>query len=421
MTQQKIEIKPNYTQRLHLTPYMEQALFVMQLDRYGLEKHVQKEINENPLLEIEYKDSTKSTRVTNNDFADVAYVESVSLTDYLLEQAQLIKTHNYSLLEYCIYLVDETGYFKEDLQEIAIENTVKIEEVEEILKQIQQLEPSGVGGRTLQECLLIQAKRKYPHHQLLQILIRDYLFDIAEHNQNKIIKDTSCTVEEVAEATVLLQSLNPKPGNGFSRKKAEYIVPEFEVIVTEDGMRIVMFQDFSLRINAVYEEQIPFLEKEEKKKMRELMKHANQLIQSVEKRAASLHEIVSVMVERQSDFFLLQNPLKKLRLCDISEMTNLHSSTICRMIKDKYYLFNHHLYPMSQLMCKGKEYSVDQIKFELVKILRDEGMQYSDRLLMERLQKSGYLVSRRVVGKYRNELGFKTSYLRKGEEYEYKG
>jgi RNA polymerase sigma-54 factor len=415
MTQQKIEIKPNYTQRLHLTPYMEQALFVMQLDRYALEKYVLKEINENPLLEIEYKDISKSARVSSHDFAELAHDESFSLTDYLMEQARLLSTKNYPLLEYCIYLLDENGYFKEEVQEIAEEYEVEKEEVEEILKQIQELEPSGVGGRTLQECLLIQAKRKYPDNQLLQVLIQDYIYEIAEHNLAEIVERTSRPCAEIEQAIALLQNLNPKPGNGFSHRNAGYIVPEFEVIVTEDNVRIVMFQDFSLRLSTIYDEQILYLEKEEKEKMQALMKRGNQLIQNIEKRAESLHRIVRVMVERQSGFFLQQKPLLKLRLCDISEMTNLHSSTICRIIKEKYYLLNNHLYPMNQLMSKGKEYSVDQIKFELGRILREEGMQYSDRLLTECLQKRGYPVSRRVVAKYRNELGFKTSYVRKGE------
>lgn len=312
-----IVIKPNLTQRLTFTPFFNLSLKVLQLNHHDLTEHILASANENPLLEVEVTESDFGYSSYKTDQSQERFDESFSLTDYLIDQARLIQSSNYKLLEYCIYLIDERGYLNEDIKKVALENNVSESEVEAVVLEIQQLEPIGVGARDLNECLLIQAKKLYPDFKLLETIINHHLYDVAENNVTEIEKATVATSDEILKAIVTLKGLNPIPGNGFEFKKSEYIIPEFEVIKTaQDNLEVKLFYNWKINLNQDYKKQLNLVTSQEKELLNKYLNDGKQLINAVSKRQDSLQRIVTTIVKHQQAYLINNQPLKRLRLVD---------------------------------------------------------------------------------------------------------
>lgn len=308
---------------------------------------------------------------------------------------------------------------------MALENSVSESEVEAVVLEIQQLEPLGVGARDLGECLLIQAKKLYPDLKLLETIINQHLYDVAENNIAEIEVATGVASDEILSAITILKRLNPIPGNGFEFKKSDYIIPEFEVIKTaQDNLEIKLFYNWKINLNLDYKKQLDLVTSQEKELLNKYLNEGKQLINAVSKRQDSLQRIVTKIVKHQQAYLINNQPLKRLRLVDLSRETNLHVSTVCRVIKDKYYLMDNQVSPIASLLSKGtKHASVSEIKMRMSKIIRSETKDlifYSDEKIKQLLLKEGIDVSRRVVTKYRQELGYPTSYERRSS-YDFKG
>ena len=411
----KVVVKPNLTQRLNFTPFFNLSLEVLQLNSHALKEYILASANDNPLLEVEISETAVGSSYGDSSISQELYEDKLSLRQYLLDQARLIKSYNFDLLEYCIYLIDKRGYFNEDSKKVALENSVSEKEVEIIIREIQQLDPIGVGARDLSECLLIQVNKFHPKNALLATIISNHLYDVAENDLSNIMLKTNSSEEDILQEIKILRSLNPVPGNGFEQRVSNYIIPEFELIKNTDGqLEIKLFYNWKIELNKNYQSQKEYLTKTEKEVLDKYATNGQQLITAINKREDSLKLVVSSIIEHQQEYFLNAEPLKRLRLIDLSEKTGLHVSTVCRVIKDKYYLLDNKMYPLSDLLCKGStSSSVSEVKALISQIISKESDKaLSDEKIKELLSKKGIIVSRRVVSKYRLELGYQSSYGR---------
>lgn len=311
-------------------------------------------------------------------------------------------------------MIDERGYFNEDPKKVAHEQRTSEQSVLKCLALIQSLEPLGVGARDLSECLLIQVQERYPNQPLLKLLITEYLYLVAEGDLELIAKETQSSLAEIKTNVALIKTLNPNPGNGFASSQPDFIRPDFEVIKQQDRLEIKLITSLKVKLNPAYQKLKKQLNLAEEKVFNKYWTEAQQLISVIDKRLTSLELVAKAIVRHQQAYLLQQAPLKKLILQDLSQLTDLHVSTICRMVNNKYYLLDNRVYPLSTLLCKGQIHSVAEIKTVIQQFINQEGkIAVSDKKITEYLNTRGYPIARRTVAKYRREMGHLSSYERK--------
>jgi len=410
MTKTKTDILITQKQKLNLSLQMKQSLFIMQLNRMQLKDYLKEQLEENPLLEIEdayFHDSTQD--YIQDDF----YLEDKSLVTTLLKQLAYSSVTNKTLGEYIIYSLDEHGYLKESFATIAKANKVSVRVVTQVVKFIQQFEPIGVAAKDMFEALSIQAALLYPNDSLLPILINHHLEDIANHRYANILEVNNISYEILETSISHLRTLNPRPANGYMHKPTTYIEPDLEFIEEDGFIQVTLLNVPNIRVKNVYDKQ-KMLDAQDKKIIQNFIRSGNQLIDFLNRRNLSLLKIVDTIVKTQTSYLLEHKPLQPLRLKDIAKLTNLHVSTISRIIKHKYFLFHNQVYPLHILLSKKTKdgASIEQVKNEIDSLIKNEDKALSDQQLYNLLTHQGYQCSRRVIAKYRSELGYPSSYER---------
>ncbi len=353
---------------------------------------------------------------------NVLVEEDGGLPEYVLSQLSpfLQNKKEEEILYFMAYSLDSRGYLTESLHSLAERFAMEEADMARYLYLLQSAEPAGVGARNLSECLLLQLDRLSGDTSVARRIVMECLELLGENQLAKIGQILGISPEEVKENCRLVQSLNPKPGSGFSdRENLRYIQPDVTVVKFEEYFQVII-NDSSypgIVINSYYshllEEDVP---EETKEYIRNKSGQAEWLIQCIEHRKDTLTTVTKAMVEWQHLFFENGPGYRQvMSLEDIAGKTGLHVSTIGQAIRDKYIQCTWGIFPMNYFFPRPasateetEKDSSGQIKEQIRKIIEaeDKRKPMSDQKIMDQLVAAGFRISRRTVAKYRTELGF---------------
>ncbi len=473
-----------------LSPQQIQMIKLLEVPAIQLEQRIKKELEENPVLEEgadgqeeqleEYDvDENENDTTENNEdeFSIEDYVEdeeipnyklasqnhskdekreeipfSVGITfhDYLENQLGLraMSERQFKLGKYIIGNIDEDGYLRRDLEAIVDDmafnenfETSK-DELEEVLSIIHELEPAGVGARSLQECLILQLREKDRSHEEIQLaeqLLKDHFDAFTKKHYDKIIQHMEISNEKLKAVIDEILRLNPKPGSSFSddqNKSYEYIIPDF-ILENNDGELQLSLNSKNvpdLHISSTYNNMIKEYSKnnnhdpDNKKKealsyMKQKLDAAKWFIDAIRQRQNTMLLVMNAIIEYQHDYFLEgdEMKLKPMILKVIAEKTGLDISTVSRVVNSKYIQTHFGIYPLKYFFSEGmqneegEEVSTREIKKILQECIDNESKKkpLTDEKLAEILKERGYNIARRTVAKYREQLKIPVARMRK--------
>lgn len=445
------------TQKLVMTPELRQAIQLLQFTSQELNEYLEKQIEENPLLELE---NTAEDYENIDDFAnkkeeidwkeyigkedDISYRPQVdknvkeysfenfisyspSLRDNLFFQLNVleISQEDKKIGEILIESIDENGYLMTSVEQVAMDLNIDSERIENVLSLIQGFEPLGVGARSLKECLLIQIREDENRHPEAEKVVEYYLEDVAYNRLSKIAKELNMDIEEVQNICDYIKTLEPKPGRSFNDgNQVKYITPD-ATIEYIDGEYIIILNDVTgprLNINNFYKE-LMRKGKDEKatEYLTEKLNSAMWIIKSIEQRRMTIYKVVESILKFQKDFFEIgERGLKPLTLNEVAEDIQMHESTVSRATNGKYVQTPRGLYELkfffsSGLTTSGGEMSSTSIKSMIKDLIEQENPKkpYSDQKISDILKAKGINISRRTVAKYRDELEIPSSTARR--------
>ena len=437
-------------QKLILTQVMQQSINVLQMSANDLREYIEKEFEENPILEAEFnliesKDNIKLSNYLNNRY-DENYnyqynnedeisvfnfiSDKKSLKDYLHEQLGEIKSDIKikKVVSYMIESLDSKGYLENTLQEISSELGIDEDICQNALETLQSLEPCGIGARDIKECLLIQLKDKGILDENIQEIILKYLEYIADCKYNYIAKELKITPKEVQAYGDIIKGLEPKPSRGYyTGEGVKFIIPDAYIVKIGDKYNVIMNKDIipNITINNLYKQEIlNGKNKKEVEYVKEKVNDAIGLINDIEQRNNTILKLLECIVKKQKAYFENgQEYLKPMTLRDLADEMALHESTVSRAIKDKYILTSRGTVKIKDLFCNGivssgingEGVSTNTIKNKIKQLiqLENKNKPLSDQAICDLLNKEHIDISRRTVAKYREELGIKSSSKRK--------
>jgi RNA polymerase sigma-54 factor len=416
--------------KLVMTNELRQAINILHYSSIELSEYLQEQAIENPLIELEdFQIPYPKKRVngtTEDGLYEVPDHSDVLLHKYLIDQIQFIKTDDKDIVEYMILLIDNNGYFKEDPTFIASKFNVPLEKVDELLRVIQQLEPVGVGARTLQECLLLQLRELSVRHPLTETIVEHYLAELGARKWKQLAKELGVSLKEIQAVFDFIQTLDPKPCSLFPTDKTEFIVPD--LIVQREGEDFkVLVNDRSspsLTLNDHYQR---LLQSSSQKELTDYIQEKFQryiwLQKSIEQRKLTMVKVMNAILRRQNDFFKCGGRfLKPLTLKEVAEEVDLHESTVSRTTNGKYVQTPAGVFELKYFFTSGIQSEEDEsISSDAVRqVLRDiidkedKEKPYSDQKIVELMKENHKLdVSRRTIAKYRDQLAIPSSTMRK--------
>lgn len=460
----KLDYSMNMTQeqRLILTQNMQQSIKLLQMSLHDLREYIDKEYSENPVLEVNeeissYEDTSNTQEISTDDKYDynkmieelysddykekiesnyssdetaspLNFIEKkISLKDYLQEQLVEADIDQYtlSICKYIVESLDYRGYLEIPIKELAEELNVSEDVVEKALKVVQTLEPYGIGARNIQECLIIQSIKLNILDNIIENIILNHLENIAENKYEAVGKTLGISPREAQRYGDLIKKLEPKPSRGFyTGEEVNYIIPDAEIKNIDGEFFIIMNEGVlpKLMINKTYKDVLKSNgDSETNAYVKDKINQAMFLIKSIEQRKNTLYKVLECLVERQKEFFKFgKQHIKPLTLKEVAEMIKVHESTVSRAVKEKYVLTSFGTIKIKDLFASGVASNDDdmatvKIKNEIKKIVSEEnkGKPLSDQVISDKLAEKNMNISRRTVAKYREELGIKSSSMRK--------
>jgi len=357
--------------------------------------------------------------------------ERPSLYDHLLFQLNLVCKDAQDLAtgQYIIGNIDPQGYLCVDEDDISAQTGGDLERVQKVLAIVQSFHPHGIGARNLKECLLIQLHHYGKQNSMAEVIISNYLDDLASGKVAKIAQALGTTVQRVQEACDLIRTLDPKPGLQYSPvDEVKYIIPD-AIVEKVEGEYVVILNDSAsprLVVNQMYENMMrnpDTFAPEARKYLEEKMGSAIWLIRSIEQRRKTLDKVIRCIVNIQTDFFDKGiKYLKPLNLKQVAEMVEVHESTVSRATSKKYIQTPQGLFELKYFFGSGVEgtdgsdrVAAKSIKRMLEEIIAGEDSAHprSDQTIVEIFQARGIKISRRTVAKYRQEMGILPTNVRK--------
>ena len=474
-------------QMQRLSPLQMQVIKLIELNSIELEEKIKQELEENPALDEGADNNDSEDDINNNDddYAELLSEEEIVKGDYsseedmpdfrlrtgresafdqpktdfafsgdqslhqsLIDQINLrkINEQDKKIAQYIIGNLDENGYLESTLQSISddlifqqnIDTSIK--KIEGVLKEIQDLEPAGVGARNLQECLLLQIRRKKQTELIINAsrILEEQFDEFTKKHYDKIKHELSFTYDELKNAVELIISLNPKPGNtwGDSMEMAmANITPDF--IVEIEGQEISMSLNNRnippLHINRGFTEMLKGYSENKKSMsgdnkqallfMKQKIDSARWFIDAIKQRQNTLQSTMEAIISLQYDFFITgdEATLKPMILKDVAKKTGYDISTISRVSNSKYVQTHAGVFPLkfffseAMQMDDGEDISSREVKIILRQKIEKENPSkpLTDEETTKMLNDKGYVIARRTVAKYREQLGIPVARLRK--------
>jgi RNA polymerase sigma-54 factor len=442
------------SQQLIMTPQLQQAIKLLQITRTELIELINEELMTNPFLEEEPQTDittgeTKPDKQNHEKEGDRKLDEFIK-TEHkadsysVYEQFQSdqeekrfeskkqetlydklkwqLNVENFSEEEkeigrVIIGNIEEDGYLRVSIEEIAKEFNFPLEDVQKVLLKIQEFEPSGIAARNLKECLLIQLRHKNINDPLIKEILEHCLEDIESRNFDNISKKLGTSEERVIEAFKIIRTLNPKPGLTISESEAIPIIPdvivkkrgnEYEVNINNEG--IPNFRMNRYYVDLLNSKEIPA---QTRNYLNEKMRAVETLRQGIQKRNNSILLVAKSIIKHQKEFFDRGVEfLKPLVLREIAADVGLHESTVSRICKGKYMETHLGIFEMKKffsskvMMSENTEISAELIKTKIKEMIKNENgrVPLTDNEIMIKLRNSGINISRRTVVKYREQM-----------------
>ena len=474
--QQELGLSLRQSQRLVLTPELQRAIKLLPLTTLELAEVLQQEIMENPLLEeapaqeaqtdeaspdegrdaadqgdsanpedplkdidVEkffesYLEEGTSPRAGRAEVPEAAPIENTlteppGLADHLLWQLHMSVADEVTLEigEAIVHNLDEDGMLRASLEEIANLGPYPPEEVERALPVVQALDPPGVAARDLTECLRLQLKHLGLADSPTDVMVRDHIKRLRNHQYPEIARQMGLSPEEVSHHLEIIRHLDPRPGLKYSPDRSTSVVPDVFVVKEGDDYKIILNDDGlpRLRINPLYRKMLELKEaasEETRKYIKEKMRSALWLLRSVDQRERTIYKVAASIVRHQRGFLDQGvDHLKPLVLRDVAADIGMHDSTVCRVVANKYMHTPRGVYELRFFFhsgitsTMGEAISSVTIKDKIKKMIdgEDASRPLSDSRIAELLGGDGLPLARRTVAKYREELRIPPSNLRK--------
>ena len=324
------------------------------------------------------------------------------------------------------YNLDSSGYFPYDLEDFLgnDHSEGELELAKEALELVKRLEPAGVGGKDLHECLLLQIDPESDYADVLRILITSCLEDISANRLPSIAKRIDCSMEILQGAVTELRQFNPRPGASFESSAAAVVIPDIIVEKVESGKFVVRLDDGrspQLRISKFYKDLMEKhgTDKETKLYIRKKVGSARWLIDAIEQRRETLLKVSQTIVDHQIDFFEKgQQALKPLKMQQVADITGMHVTTISRACDEKWVSSPQGVFPLRRLFSGGvttsdgrEDVANDVVRQKLQEIIDKENKKnpLSDDAIVKILKAEGIQVARRTIVKYREQLSIPSS------------
>jgi RNA polymerase sigma-54 factor len=473
---QKLGLSARLSQRLILTPSLQQAIKLLPLTTLELAEVLEQEVMENPLLEETPVEETKTSeeiaqeaqaepeaeRETPDDplkeidverffedyFDDAGserrmrpaelpevppientLTEAFDLYDHLLWQLRVSEADEATLTiaEALVQNLDEDGLLRVTLDDVAAMGPWPLEAVERALALVQSLDPPGVGARDLAECLRIQLRVLGLEGSPADVMVRDFMRQLQSHQYPEISRQMGLSPDEVSHHLEIIRGLSPRPGNRYSSKRSDYVLPDVFVVKEGDEYKILLNDDGlpKLRISPTYRRMLDNKEpgsEETRAYVKDKLRAALWLLKSVDQRQRTIYKVAESIVRHQRAF--LDHGVTHLRplvLRDVASDIGMHESTVSRVVANKYMHTPRGVYEMRYFFhsgitsTMGEAVSSVSIKNRIRKMIEEEDASrpLSDSRIAEVLGAEGLPLARRTVAKYREELRLPPSNLRK--------
>src|SRR5438270_2556370 len=467
------------SQQLVLTPQLRQAIQLLQLSNLELDAFIAEELAKNPLLEgrseepdeqpagdfvADEADSNEtpddpgaddlisghadddrpldvdwqSEALETDSFADVVTsgggdeafdferieYSAGSLSEHLTDQLHGVSGELGNLARIITETLDETGYLAVPLSQIAELTGAPLRSVEQALELVQELDPAGVGARSLAECLALQAKAADRYDPAMARLIDN--LDLLSKGRTADLKRI-CGVddEDLADMIRELRAYDPKPGCRFARSAAEDVSPDVFVRRTAGGFAVELNQATlpRLLVNRRYYQELKSgpQDKTSRAWLSECLQNASWLVKALDQRARTIVKVVSEIVKRQQGFFERGvSAMKPMTLRDVAEAIGMHESTVSRVTSNKYLLCDRGLYELKYFFGSGVASAegeggaaAEAVKAGIRQIIEAETEVLSDDAIAALLKQRGFDCARRTVVKYREAMGIGSSIQRR--------
>jgi RNA polymerase sigma-54 factor len=464
------------SQRIIMTPQLQQAIKFLQLSRLELCQTINQEMEANPLLEEvpgdemeerlleeekkeEPEESLSEVTIKETMREDIdweAYISEyntawassphedtgdrpsfenliapkTNLYSHLMWQLQLsdLDEGEKEIGRYIIGNIDPDGYLRASVDNIVQSTHRSREEILKVLDIIHEFDPAGVGARDNRECLLIQLRAQALGGSIAERILSDHMKDLEKRRYPQIAKGLGVSLEEVLDAVSVISSLEPKPGRFYNDEETIYIIPDVYVYKMGDEFFVVLNEDGlpKLRISSFYKETLARkddLSRTTREYIRDKLKSASWLVKSIQQRQRTIYKVAESIVKFQKGFFE-SGPayLKPMVLRDVAEDIQMHESTVSRVMNNKYMYTPFGILVLKYFLNSGIQ-SIDRVdkvaslsvKERIKEIIRgeDKSRPYSDQEIANILKRSNIDIARRTVAKYREMLRILPSNQRK--------
>ncbi|WP_291961118.1 RNA polymerase factor sigma-54 [Maribacter sp.] len=470
-----------------LSPQQIQLMKLIQLPTQAFEQRLKQELEENPALETGKEDVESTTddyddiyddtadnesintediniddylsddeipdyRTKANNYSSddeeksVPYAAGTSFNQYLLNQLNTVylTDNEWNIAEFLVGSVDESGYIRRPIADIMddlafTQNVYTDEEtITRILSIVQELDPPGVGARSLEECLIIQLERKEitPSIELATEILRKSFEHFTKKHYQKLIQKHNITEAELKEAIGEIEKLNPKPGGSYSgnNRIVEHVVPDFAIRITEGELELTLNGRNApeLHVSREYSNMLKgYKEAKEKSKsqkdtvmfIKQKLDAAKWFIDAIRQRQQTLYITMNSIMQYQKEYFLTgdERNLRPMILKDIADEIGMDVSTVSRVANSKYVdtpygtkLIKEY-FSESMKNEQGEDVSTKEIKKILETVIQNEPKKkpLTDDKLATILKEKGYPIARRTVAKYREQLNIPVARMRK--------
>ena len=437
MSKQRLEQK----QYQSLSPQQIQFLGLLQIPIVSLEKRIEEELEENPALDedeqLEENKNYHHNSLSKPNFEDSQIEDkSESFEDHLVKQLIDLNLEDdvLFLVKYLINSLDSNGFLSRDLYSISSDlltnnnQAVSESSLQLALTILQNLEPVGVGGKDLQDCLLLQLKKLHPSEKIAFQIISEYYIPFSNKNFERLIKNLILSEKELKGIYHLIENLNPIPAAGFSKNatSAEYIYADFTIIVSNNQLQLQLNKGNTktLKVSKYYSDLLlETTDGNTKEFLVKKVEKAKWFKESMEKRETTLRRVMEAIIQLQKNYLIsgIESNLKPMKLADVADIVNMDISTISRVSNSKYVETHFGTFKVKELFSdayrkdNGELISTNEIKDQLREIVLTENklQPFTDEQLTEILGKEEYHIARRTVAKYREQLGIKTAKLRR--------
>lgn len=417
-----------------LNQFQVQSLKILSFDNYELEKFLQDEYAENPLME--HKESGKEFFTLHGNAGGYQDIEQSDIEDkkiedpeaFFMEQlnAKDYTKKEWNVMKYMAQCLEESGLLLVSTKEISHKLGIEEKDCERLLDHLKQLEPAGVFAESVSECLLLQLEREGLLNDDLRYIVENYLEDIAMGHLSTVSRALDIKTSQVRKYIFKIQELNPRPLSGYTGGTDQYIVPD--ILMEKDGeeLKIRLNDDWigDYSINDYYVKMMEQAEDSELKEyFRKKYERCRFIITSIEQRRETMLKISKAILDRQREYFMNHKQLKPMTMQNVADDIEMHVSTVSRAVKGKYIQYPGGTIGMRDIFNNTQTFgdqdsTTEEIKEEIRRLVKEEDKKkpLSDSKIVSLLEQKNMKISRRTVAKYRAQLGIAGTTQRKIHE-----